>query len=87
MCEIYIIFAQDWKDCLDFSDQSKIDLFNHESFGSQINKNNGFYVGKKYLNVHVKMWKEDIDSGLLFEFELYKDEKFPHWWLDSILKK
>jgi hypothetical protein len=32
------------------------------------------------------MWKEDIESGLLFKKELYEDEKFPHWWLDSIFK-
>jgi hypothetical protein len=32
------------------------------------------------------MWKEDIDKGLLTKKELYEDENFPQWWLDSIFK-
>lgn len=86
MCEVYKIFSKDWEHLYDFSDQSKIDLFNHESYGLPIKNNNGYALGKKWLNVQVSMWKEDIESGLFYKFELYQDPKFPHWWLDSIFK-
>jgi hypothetical protein len=29
------------------------------------------------------MWKEGIQEGILFMYELYED-KFPHWWLNKI---
>ena len=67
-----------------YSDEEIIELFNHESFGTQIKNTNGFLVGKKWMDVHIKMWKEDIQKGYLFESELYQDEKFPHWWLDNL---
>lgn len=86
MCEVYTIFSKDWQHILDHTDQAKIELFNHESYGTPISNNNGYSVGKKWLNVHVSMWKEDIQKGLLFKRELYADKKFPHWWLDSIFK-
>jgi hypothetical protein len=70
----------------DFSDQALIELFNHESYGTPLSPNNGYALGKKWLNVHVAMWKEDIRDGFLFKKELYDDPKFPHWWLDSIFK-
>ena len=86
MCDVYVVFSKDWAHLYDFSDQSKIDLFNHESYGLPIKPNNGFALGKKWLNVQVAMWKEDILDGTLFKFELYQDDKFPHWWLDSVFK-
>jgi hypothetical protein len=71
---------------LDFSDEALIELYNYESYGGSTPKsNNGFYHGKKWLNVNVAMWKEDIEAGVLIKYELYLDEKFPHWWLDSVL--
>jgi len=63
-----------------------IELFNNESYGTPLSSKNGFALGKKWLNVHVKMWREDIQTGILFKKELYEDPKFPHWWLDSIFK-
>jgi hypothetical protein len=65
----------------------QIELFNSESFGTRVSSNNGFSVGKTYLNVHEKMWKEDIALGLLRKRELYEDGLFPEWWLDSIFKQ
>jgi hypothetical protein len=63
-----------------------IELYNYESYGGQLcKKTNGFMHGKKWLNLNVTMWKEDIEAGLLFKFELYQDSKFPHWWLDNVL--
>lgn len=87
MCEVCKIFAQDWKHCLDFSDESLVEMFNHESHGLPISPTNGFFQGKKWLNVQVTMWKEDIEKGLFRVSELYDDPKFPHWWLDSVFKK
>lgn len=85
MSEIYRIFAEDWKHVLDFSDDALLELYNYESYGGSVNSKNGFAVGKKYLNLHVTDWKEEIKQGLLFKHELYQDEKFPTWWLDNIL--
>lgn len=86
MCDIYRIFSKEFEHFCDFSDESMVELYNSESFGTEVSELNGFYVGKKWLNVTVKMWKEDIEQGLLYKTELYKDEKFPEWWLDSVLK-
>lgn len=80
------MFASDWKDCLDFSDEALVELYNYESYGGQISPKNGFAVGKKWLNLNVSMWKEDIAQGYLFKHELYEDPKFPHWWLDGVFK-
>jgi|688.fasta_scaffold1063209_2 hypothetical protein len=85
MCEIYKIFAQDWKDCCIFSDEMMIELYYSESYGDDVSDRNGFYVGKRYLNLQVNMWKEDIEKGFLRKFELYEDGKYPHWWLDRVL--
>jgi hypothetical protein len=86
MSEVYKMFANDWIDCLDFSDEALLELYNYESYGGNISPNNGFAVGKKWLNLNVSMWKEDIAKGLLFKKELYEDPKFPHWWLDGVFK-
>lgn len=86
MSQVYRIFSKDWEQILDYSDGKLIELYNAESYGTPVSKDNGFSVGKTYLNVHVKMWKEDISLGLLYKRELYEDGKFPHWWLDSVLK-
>lgn len=47
-------------------------------------KANGFAVGKKWMNVTLEMWKEDIRSGILFRTEL--EEDYPKWFLDKFLK-
>jgi hypothetical protein len=87
MSELYKVFSNDWKDCLDYSDESLLELYNYESYGGNKPKSiNGFSHGKKWLNLHVAMWKEDLQKGILFKQELYEDPKFPHWWLDSVFK-
>lgn len=85
MAEIYKLFARHWINILSFSEQDLLIMYKHESTGTQINENNGYYVGKKYLNLTVTMWKQDIERGLLFKQELYNDSLFPNWWLDKIL--
>lgn len=81
-----MIFAKDFLNFLDFSDQSMLELYYSESYGDQISPNNGYYYGKKRLNLTVSMWKDDIIHGLLRTSELYNDPLFPHWWLDKVLK-
>jgi len=87
MCEVYRIFSRPWEHVLDFSEDMMVELYNKETYGEGIvSSNNGFGVGKSWLNVTVQMWREDIKRGLLFKNELYEDDKFPHWWLDSVFK-
>jgi hypothetical protein len=86
MAELYKFFAKDWSNVLDFSDDALLQLYNHESYGSEISPENGFAHGKKWLNLNVAMWMEDIPKGLLFLDELYEDPNYPHWWLDSVFK-
>lgn len=88
MCELYKHFSKDWCDILDYSEHSMRELFLSESYGDvKCSPTNGYYVGKKMLNLTVTMWKEDIESGLLFKHELYEDPNFPDHWLDRIFKK
>jgi hypothetical protein len=87
MFEIYKHFSKDWQHCLDYSEESMLELYHSESYGNVIcNPNNGYYVGKKWCNVVIKMWKEDIESGILFKHELYSDPDLPDWFLDKVLK-
>ena len=85
MCELYKLFAKDWENCLDFGEESMLEMYHSETHGLAVSKTNGFYHGKKYLNVTVAMWKEDLARGTLFRVELYNDPRFPHSWLDKVL--
>jgi hypothetical protein len=93
MCEVYKIFGRHHLAELDFSEDALVELFNLETYGEKrcgsIKPTNGFYHGKRLLNVTVSMWKEDMEgkNKSLLKFELYEDPMFPHWWLDSIFKK
>lgn len=86
MSELYKHFASPWQEVLDFSDDALISLYNHESYGTNLSPNNGFAKGKQMLNLQVTAWKEMLREGTLAKFELYADEAYPHWWLDSCLK-
>lgn len=86
MAEVYRIFARAWAHVLDFSESALGEMFAHESRGSAIDRSdNGYEVGKKWLNVQVAVWRQDIACGLLFKHELYADGAFPRWWLDRVL--
>ena len=87
MSEIYRQFSKTWEHVLDFSDNALIEMFNYESSGSQITNpgKNGFYVGKQWMDVNIKMWREDIAQGFLLRKELYEDPAYPRWWLDKVL--
>jgi len=79
---IYVYFSQGW-DGLDYSDESLIECFEWDSSGGEIkNPMNGYVIGKKWMDVTVKMWREDIRKGLLYKYELYEDpelEPFKEW--------
>lgn len=85
MSEIYRVFGSGFSG-LDYDDAALLSLYNHESYGTELSKNNGFAVGKKYLNVQVAMWKEDLQRCWISKSELYEDGKYPSWWLDSVLE-
>jgi hypothetical protein len=87
MSNIYRHFSKDWQSILDYSEESLLELYISESYGDvDCKDNNGFYIGKKMLNVTVAMWKEDITKGLLLKYELYDDPNLPDWWLNKVLK-
>lgn len=86
MAELYKQMGEGWNN-LDFSDSAFVEMYNSESYGTPVNKNsNGFYIGKQWLNVQIEMWKEDRGDGFLCISELYIDDRWPHWFLDSIFK-
>lgn len=84
-CDIYRVFGEGFTQDHTFTDQDLVDLFNNESYGTLLRPKNGFALGKKWMNVTIAMWNEDISSGILRKAELYEDGKFPHWWLDNVL--
>jgi hypothetical protein len=88
MAELYAHFGKPMAPSLDFSDDAMLSLYNHESYGTALSHNNGYAVGKQYLNLQVTSWREAIRQGVIAKFELYEDPAFAdwHWWLDSVLK-
>jgi hypothetical protein len=89
---IYELFSDK---CFDLSEEAAYEAFLHESqgkgnhkFGIVANSKNGYIIGKHWMDVTVKMWKEDIQNHLLKKEKLYQDPEFKdfHWWLDRVLK-
>ena len=68
---------------MDWSDDAKRIMFEYESIGGDAPVNNGFYEGKRLLNITVTNWKEDLDRHLLFSWELYL--QYPKWFIDGIV--
>lgn len=88
MSEIYYYFGHTQCDSLSFTDDSLYELFLSESYGDvDCDQLNGYYIGKRNLNITVTMWKEDMERGLLFKQELYDDPDIPDWWLDKVFKR
>lgn len=86
MAKLYQYFAISLAPSLDFSDEALLELYNYESYGGSISSNNGFAAGKKYLNLQVTMWREDLIAGNLSKAELYEDPNLPKEWLDRVLR-
>ena len=86
MAELYLRFGQSMSSSLDFSNDALISLYNKESYGTELSANNGFAVGKQYLNLQVNMWREDLRRGWIFKHELYSSGDYPTEWLDAVLE-
>lgn len=84
MAKIYQRFAGDYKDA-DFSQSAVLDMYLHESIGSPLKDpiNNGYAIGKKWMDVTVASWKEDISQLGLLVSELQRDG-YPDWFLRRI---
>lgn len=86
MAEIYKIFAKPFEHMLDYTDEALLEMYLYESTGKGFpSELNAYFVGKRWLNVTVAMWKKDIKDGIISFQELRNDPKFPHWWLESVL--
>lgn len=69
---------------MDFSDDALFDLYIFESTGKgEIKPDNGFSNGKKWMDVAIAQWKEDL-WVTLHPIDLYDDPDLPHWWIDKI---
>lgn len=62
---LYKKFASDWESVLNFDNKSLEECFMWETHGKPTNKNNGYVVGKSWLDVNLAMWREDLKLGLL----------------------
>ncbi len=91
-CELYKRFAREYPTA-DFSDKAKEEMYLYESkgigdleLGLFSGNMNGYFIGKRNLDITVSMWKDDMKNGSanFFIGELYND--YPAWWLDSIFK-
>ena len=87
MVPLYRYFGRHWEHCLDWSDNALWELYENESFGTgRVSSNNGFAHGRKWMDVTVAQWREEL-GRTLFRFELYTDPDLIewHWWLDKVL--
>lgn len=60
----------------DFSDEALLQLFNHESYGTELGNGsttNGYAIGKKWLNWHITNWKEGLVEGSITRYDLLSD--------------
>lgn len=86
MSKLYEHFGSDFRDYLDFSEDALYEIYAHESEGKKVSHTNGYYAGKRWLNVTVAMWKEDL-WVTLFPWELGTDPNYPRWFLESVFGK
>jgi hypothetical protein len=61
----------------DFGDEAMLRLYNHESYGTQLNdgdnSTNGYVIGKKWLNWHITNWKQGLVEGSITRHDLLSD--------------
>jgi hypothetical protein len=85
MATMYLRFSKDWP-LADTSDAALNEMFFHESLGTPLTYSRGvlnaYALGKKWMDVNVAMWKEDIAQSTLFVFELQKE--YPDWFLSRV---
>jgi len=80
----------------DFSDKALEEMYKYETFGEgNINNSifntinlNGYFIGKKWLNLTVTMWLNDFQKPGWVHFlkDIYSDKSLPRWWLKKIFK-
>lgn len=58
-------------DGFDFSKDSLIECFNHESYGATYHKTNGYVYGKWCKDISLATWKEDLYKGDACKSEFY----------------
>lgn len=82
MAEMYLRFSGDQ---YDRSEQAAMSMFRHESLGEPLRdpETNAYSIGKKWMDVTVAYWNEDIKSGELCR----EDLDYPDWFLDKVLEK
>lgn len=69
--ETYKYFSRYWGDLLSYDNAALEECFLWESQGIMYkSQNNGYVIGKKWMDVNIAMWKEDILRGLLLKEEL-----------------
>lgn len=80
---MYLRFAVDYPQA-DRSDTAAMAMFLHESQGKLLPEDtlNAFALGKKWMDVTVAGWKEEIATGGLFVFELL--DEYPEWFLARV---
>lgn len=88
--KIYKRFASDYDDTC-FCDSCALEMKNHESLGLELNNGheNGYELGKKWMDVTIEMWRYGIRNFLLFpKPELIESpsnpDGFPEWFLRKI---
>ena len=84
MANLYKRFAEP---DMDFSTIALEAAYNFERHGIADSnfERNGYYQGKRIMDITAKMWIKDIENGLLTKGELY--EEFPKWFIDKIIPR
>ncbi len=79
---IYKQFAKDA--AADFSEAAAVAMYLHESTGAALPdaRTNGFALGKKWMDITVAGWKEEIPQLGLSVAELRED--YPDWFLERV---
>ena len=87
MAQMYVRFVKDMDVDVDLSEDAAVAMYRFETFGEALPKTaklNGYAQGKKWMDVTVAMWKEDILEGYLLVSELQGDEGYPDWFLERV---
>ncbi len=83
MAGLYLRFANDYPRADRGAEAAKA-MFEHESKGTKKpGDDNAFMLGKKWMDVTVAAWREDIRDGLLSRAELEADG-YPNWFLNRV---
>jgi hypothetical protein len=94
--KVYVFFAKAYDfECADFSDEAALKMYQAESLGGsykfsyheKFNGNfNGYALGKHFMDLQLKMWKEDIIDGILLKRELIFDDSDIQEFVDKFVE-